>query len=628
MLVTASKFNTILAGLEHEKLIAFDTETMGLHPFHGDRIFSVAISTKDFDYYFNWQDYPEARPEEVLGDSHIAALGEFFRTHERGRLWAMHHAKYDLTMARMWGWEFYDDVWCTQAQARVENNERMKSEFSLSFLGNTIGFEKSSAVETYIKTHKLYSTKTINGETFKQKRFDLVPLAIMQEYALRDSRVTFELASYQMASIKVQSAKCAHNTAKLAHVATNEVKLLKAFFEMEFVGAKIDVDYCTRAAAHERFEMDRCKEKFKELTGHEFIKSNKLFQELFLTEKHKWGKTKKGGHSIDAKVLKTLDHPAAIIVCDYAQAKNNLDFYLGFLKHRDPQDTIHTSFNAHGTRTGRVSSSNPNLQNLKKPDKMSDPGQYVVRRAIVPREGFFFAMIDYDQIEYRMMLDIAGAHGLIDKILNEGLDVHQATADAANLKRSTAKTVNFLTLYGGGLKKLAQSLDCDVVMAKQIQNRIFDASPEIKKYMRRVKYVAENRGWIFNWLGRVYKFDDSNFSYKAPNTHIQGGAADVLKVAVVKLHQFLGGYKSRIVLNIHDELVFEIAFGEEHILPDIVRIMEAAFPHSRLPLTVGIDYSLTSLADKQPWDPVEFANGKEARNHIQRQDTTQAASPA
>ena len=182
-----------------------------------------------------------------------------------------------------------------------------------------------------------------------------------------------------------------------------------------------------------------------------------------------------------------------------------------------------------------------------------------------------------------------------------GLDVHGATAELAGITRDQAKTTNFLTLYGGGVAKLAAGLKTTEEKALSIQASIFRASPEVKDFIRNCINQAKYKGRLTNWLGRTYFFDNKRFCYKAPNTLIQGGAGDVVKVAMVNVFEFLKDKQSRLLLNIHDELIFEIHNDEEHILPEIKRIMENAYPHKYLPLTCGIDISRKNLADKTPW---------------------------
>lgn len=237
-----------------------------------------------------------------------------------------------------------------------------------------------------------------------------------------------------------------------------------------------------------------------------------------------------------------------------------------------------------------------NCQNLPK----KEPNQeFPVRRAIVPRDGYFFVFLDYDQMEYRLMLDYAGAMSLINKVKG-GLDVHQATADDVGLTRDEAKTTNFAILYGSGIAKLAKNLKKTFDQAKRIKYAVLNSAPEVGSFIRRVSDAVKQREdhSIINWLGRRYRYNDLNFAYKAPNHLIQGGCADIMKKAMVEVDRFLADKKSRLLLQVHDELILEVAYGEEHIVPELKSIVENAYTSKLLPLTCGVEYSKKSWFDK------------------------------
>jgi DNA polymerase-1 len=233
--------------------------------------------------------------------------------------------------------------------------------------------------------------------------------------------------------------------------------------------------------------------------------------------------------------------------------------------------------------------------------------EFLVRRAIVPRPGMVFHMLDFEQMEYRLMLDYAarfaadreGVLSLIEKVLG-GLDVHQATADVAGISRRDAKTVNFATLYGSGVANLAARLGRPEHEARAIRDSIFRAAPEIGVFIRRVTKTAEERGFIVNWYGRRCAFPDPRHAYRAPNYLIQGGCADVVKVAMNRIDDHLRGYQTRLVLCIHDEICVEGPPEEAAVvIPEIKRIMEQAYPATHVPLTCDVEHSHKSLADKE-----------------------------
>jgi DNA polymerase-1 len=195
------------------------------------------------------------------------------------------------------------------------------------------------------------------------------------------------------------------------------------------------------------------------------------------------------------------------------------------------------------------------------------------------------------------MLDYAGEMEVIEEV-KSGVDVHQAVADKVKISRALAKTANFAILYGAGIKTLARQTGLTYNEAKLLKADVLDALPGVERLVGLVKSVARDRGFISNWLGRRYYFTDPRFVYKAINTLIQGGTADVIKVAMNDIHEVAKLY--HMVLTIHDELVFEMPVGiDKSVIDGIVHVMEQTYPCTHLPLTVSVEHSYQSLADKQ-----------------------------
>lgn len=242
--------------------------------------------------------------------------------------------------------------------------------------------------------------------------------------------------------------------------------------------------------------------------------------------------------------------------------------------------------------------SEPNLQNLNKEETLSE---YMVRKCFVPRDGYNFVMIDYDQMEYRMMLDYAGEMSVINQVLN-GVDVHTATAQIMDVSRKEAKTINFMLLYGGGVQKLADALGCSFDEAKRKKDNYFTKLPKVSSFIRQVIQQTQINRNCFNWMGRVYEFPDTNFAYKAPNYLIQGNCADVVKKAMVSIAEYLRDKKSEMLIQIHDELLFEVAHDEMWIVPQLKLIMEQAYVPEYLPLTVGVEFSEKNWQEKEAYE--------------------------
>jgi len=266
----------------------------------------------------------------------------------------------------------------------------------------------------------------------------------------------------------------------------------------------------------------------------------------------------------------------------------------------DEDDVLHCNFRQSGTATGRMSSNDPNLQNV--PKRGEDYSDFPIRRCFVPREGYFLAMIDFDQMEYRLLLDLANEEAVIKQILEEGLDVHTATGKEMGVERDPAKTLNFMLLYGGGAAKLATALGILLAAAKKLKLLYFRKLSRVSGLIKQIESVVKKRGFIVNWLGRRI-LGDHNSAYKIPNHYIQGGCGDICKIAMNRINQLLKSneYHSKILLQVHDELILEVKIGEEFLLEKFLGIMENSYPYKYLPLTAGIETSEKSWFDKKPW---------------------------
>lgn len=632
-----------------------DSETTGLFPYKGDQLFSLIISTEGWDYYLNFKDYPDRPEKALIMEEARPSIDIAFKNPDR--IWFMQNAKFDLKMyareqlfikGKIYDCVFLDRIYFNQHKS-----------YKLKDITKRWGDEKLDIVWNYIEEHKLFETRTcpLTGREEKRPCFEKVPFDIIMPYGEQDGAATLNVGQKILAAIKRSDADSPDFPPQMA-IVENEAKLVHTLFSMEHVGIKIDQQYCLEAYSYYADICDKTKQEFKALTGIDFVKGDTVFQEVFASEKNLWVKTEKGNWRWDADLMATLKNPAARIVESYAEAKKQHEYFENLIYFADPNWVIHPDYKQAGTVTGRMSCENPNLQNLTNPDKYDDDAEatkYPVRRAFIPRDGFYFASLDYDQIEFRVMLDICRANRLIKEVL-AGKDVHTATADLAGCTRKDAKTVNFLTIYGGGVAKLTMNLfkgktvgsqahigaifkdmngwrksDVEVEAAKTltqemidintpliekaygIQQSIFRAAPEMKDTMKAMQRAAETRGWVFNQYGRRYQFPDKRFAYSAPNHIVQGTSADILKFVMNEIHAYLADKESRLLLTIHDELVFEIRHGEEFVIEGIKTIMENFYKYRALPLTVGIEFSMKSLADLEPW-PLNRVNGKETGN--------------
>lgn len=585
--VTSDTFNETLQALELHGIFAVDTETTGFYAYRGHRLFSIIVSTYEHDYYFNFNDRPDHRGVEipapyVLDRSWIKKLQFIFK--EPNNFIFMHNAKFDMHMLGIEGITFRAPIMCTQAQAVLVHN-RLPS-YKLEALAPMIDHAKDDTVEKYITKHKLYTEVDVGKkEPRRDKHFDLVPFEIISQYGLTDGRVTFDLGMHilrRLEEYNKQQKKL--GLPEVLNVHQNELSLTKVLYKMEKRGALIDREYCQKAYEYERECYLEAAEKFYALTDIEFEDSRTVLREAFEKAGLTPGKTPKGNPSFSDENLP--DNTLANLIRAYRKHyKRAHTYFKNYLDLADKDDVIHASFRQN-VSTGRMSSYDPNMQNV--PKRGEDTSTYPVRQCFKPRPGFFYAMFDWDQMEYRMLLDRAGEEEVIANILN-GLDVHSATADQMGVNRDAAKTLNFMLLYGGGAAKLAAALDIPIERAKVLKAHYFRSLPNVKKIVRGIQQTAKTRGFIVNWYGRRLQLDLEK-PYKMPNHYIQGGCGDVCKAAMVSIDKLLEGHESAIIMQVHDELIIEVKYNEQWLLPKIKDIMEQTYTESVLPLTAGIDY--------------------------------------
>lgn len=638
MLVGKSTFLSTVDQLAvFRRPIAFDTETTGLRPYQGDRLFSVILSDGLESYYFNFQPYPGVSNEFVLPRPWLKKLQPVFS--EAPVLFA-HNAKFDMAFLAKELLQFKAPIHCTQAIGRVERNDRFS--YELAYLAKEIGFEKSDGVSEYIAKNKLYTLQTnTKGIAYKVPHFDQVPLHIIQPYGEQDAKITWELGQSQIAKITGLHGSTPSGKNGPLQILANERRLTETCFRMEQRGIRVNLEYCQRAAHFEESIAQEAAQDFKRLTGLEFIDSGKQLAKAFDLVGERYPKTVKGNPSFTDEVLEGFISPIAQLVRDYRGASKRCNtYYLNFLKFADSQGVIHANIRQGGTETGRFSYSDPNLQNLSKEDDLTQ--EFVIRRAFIPREGFCFVMIDYEQMEYRLMLDYAKQMDVIAEVL-VGMDIHEATAIQMGVERRYAKTLNFLLLYGGGVAKLCvalfkPTLELDILKdlvrvhfwktaakggawkevppgivqenlveltkAKDLMDLYFERLGDVKKFSSGVAKVAKERGYIRNWAGRICQFKHSQFAYAAPNHLIQGGCADVVKLAMNEIDEYLLNKQTRMVAQVHDELIFEVPQSEFEIVPHLRDIMAKVYPARHLPLRCSVDHSWVSWADKVKGLPV------------------------
>ncbi len=450
--------------------------------------------------------------------------------------------------------------------------------------------------EVYLNYQTIHIEELIGPKGRNQKNMaDLAP-ADIRDYACEDADVTLRL----MQPLKEELEK----NGLMQEFHDIEMPLMPVLAKMERNGVKLDTQALAETGKHFRQRMQQLEAEIYELAGHPFtITSPKqvgevLFNELHLNDKAK--KTKSGQYSTSEEVLEALrtKHPIVEKILAHRGLKKLISTYIDALPKLINPETghIHTSFNQAVTATGRLSSSNPNLQNIP---VRGDDGKEI-RKAFVPEEGCTFFSADYSQIELRIMAHLSGDEHLINDFC-EGRDIHAATASRVFHKpleeitrdeRRKAKTANFGIIYGISAFGLAERMEVSRGEAKELITNYFQTYPKVKEYMSRSVEEARQRGYIVTAFGRRRYLPDINSKNavvrgyaerNAVNAPIQGTAADIIKIAMVRIDRRFEqeGIRSKMILQVHDELNFSVLPDElEQVKRIVIEEMEHAYTMS------------------------------------------------
>lgn len=379
-----------------------------------------------------------------------------------------------------------------------------------------------------------------------------------------------------------------------------EIPLIPVLAEMEWAGIRIDTDFFAALAERLERELALIREDIYKEAGGEFnISSTPQLREVLF---EKLGlpviKRTKTGPSTDASVLEELasqGHRLPVLLLEYRQLDKLKGTYVDALPALVNPETgrIHTSFNQTVAATGRLSSSDPNLQNIPVRTELGAE----IRKGFIPSDGMVFLAADYSQIELRVLAHLSGDPAFVEAF-RQGADIHRQTAaivfdlppdEVSPQMREAAKTINFATIYGVGPFALAQRLDTSVAEARQFIDSYFERLPRVREYLDAQIERARSVGYVETLSGRrryIPEIKSDNFNVRqfgeraATNAPVQGTAADIIKIAMIEIHRALAerGAGAKMLLQVHDELVFEVPEAElEETRALVVEVMEGAF---------------------------------------------------
>ena len=558
----ASQLREVVAEVGKYGEFCFDTETTGFDIFN-DRIVGMSLAVKPFEAWYipfkeeNTAEYTQiVRP--LFEDEGIAKIGQ--------------NIKFDLMVLRRLG---------------LDIRGRKYDTMILHYLLDPESRHNMNALSEKYLNYKPIEIETLIGKGSKQLTMDLVNVERVKEYAAEDADVTLQLK--HVLYPQVEKIGLQHLYFEV------EEPMIAVLADIEMAGVRIDSGALTEYSVELSRRLAELEAQIRTEAGESTLNINSarqlgevLFAKMRIAEKPKMTKTKQ--FCTDEDYLQTFarKHRIVDLILEYRGVKKLLSTYVEALPQLVNRTTgrIHTSFNQAVTATGRLSSTNPNLQNIPVREEMGRR----IRRAFIPSDSDHLLLsADYSQVELRLMAHLSGDESLIAAFAH-GEDIHAATAaklfnktldEVTSEERRRAKTANFGIIYGISAFGLSQRLEIPRKEAKDIIDGYFESYPKVKEYMDDVVAKAKEEGFVSTIFGRrraIPEIKSSNFNVRsgaeriALNTPVQGSAADIIKIAMNHVYERMkkDGLHSRLVLQVHDELLIETKKEEIEIVSRIL----------------------------------------------------------
>ena len=569
--------------LKSAKAICFDTETDGVDPISAN-IVGIALSAQKESSCYIPVNVEDSLPQDKV----FELLRPLFQNDQVLKI--AHNLKFDLMILEQAGVSVKGPFFDTMVAAYlIDSSQRLK----MDILAKQYLNYKPIPIEELIGKGK--TQVTMADLSYKE----------IKDYAAEDADITYQL--YELFSEILKKDSLLEIAEKL------EFPLIPVLTKMEAYGVHIDKEMLATFSKELTMDLEELEKKIFQITEEEFNLNSpqQLGSVLFDKMKLPAGKkTKTGQYSTSEDVLSKLavEYEVPSLILDYRSLSKLRSTYVDALpKIIHPKtDRIHTDFNQTVTATGRLSSSNPNLQNI--PIRTARGRE--IRKAFIPVEGFKLLAADYSQVELRVIASVSGDKNMIQSF-KDGEDIHSRTAkEIFNLgsieevtpdHRRKAKEVNFGIPYGVSAYGLASRLGISNSEGKEMIDQYFDRFPGIKKYIDDTVLFAKENGYVTTLMGRrryIPEINSSNWNVRgfaertAINMPIQGTAADIIKLAMIDIHSYLqsNNLRSRMLLQVHDELIFEINNSESDEVPaKIKELMENAF---ELAVPLDVDMGL------------------------------------
>jgi DNA polymerase-1 len=541
-------------------MIGIDTETTGLN-FWRHKIFGISQCSSREDYWFK-------RNEEL----DLEQLKKLFKTETPV---VFHNAKFDLHMLLNEGFDMPKNMHDTMIMSSLLN-ENISHTLKDTCKQHLNTEDWKDGVQEYVKKNKC--------------SYDQVPHELMKEYAAKDALYTWLVAPTLLEKLQTEG---------LMELYNKEIKLTKVLVDIERYGWLIDKDYLQQLQPSLDKDIKESSDRIFYEVGKTFnIESDELAEVLFgmlklpiLAYTEKEHKPK-----IDDFILEKLNHPVIPFIQRYRTASKMKSTYCDNVQElADDNNIIHCNFRQNGTVTGRMSCTQPNLQNI--------PVDHDVRKLFICRPEHKVYCFDYKQQEMRLYAHFANDTKL-KSWFEQGVDPYKGMAPSfygklniSKEERDFVKIFTLAILYGIGAKGIAQKYNKTFAEAQALKVRFQTAFPLMKRFSYYISDRVKQLGYIKNPFGRKRRLDVDK-AYKGMNALIQGTGGDVMKDSLIKLHNFLQGTKSHIINSIHDDIMVEVHNDDTKIVPEIQKIMED-FPQFSVPMKLSVAMFDTNWKDKK-----------------------------
>ncbi len=588
--LSAEQWAQLFKRLSTEKRFAFDTETTSLDYRVAQIVgFSVAFDAQDAYYVPLAHDYENA-PAQLDREQILAQIKPILEDESVQKIG--HHLKYDAHVLEnhgieLKGWYF----------------DTMLASYVLNAVATRHGMDDVSRL--YL-SHLTTTFEQVAGKGAKQKTFNQIEIETAAHCAAEDAHVTYRL--FEVLDAKLQKHP------ELVNILHNvEMPVARVLTIMEENGIELDLSFLDQLGIEFANTMANLESQITELAGQSFnVSSPKQVGEILFDKLGLKGgkKTATGQYSTSESVLEKIDHPITELILDYRGLSKLKSTYTDGLLKQANSDThrVHTSYHQALTATGRLSSTDPNLQNIPVREEIGRQ----IRKAFIAPQGRVLLAADYSQIELRLMAHFSQDEALVDAF-NHGQDVHRRTAaevlgvaleDVTSDQRRQAKAVNFGLLYGMSEFGLTRQLGFSREESRGYIAKYFQRYPGVLDYMERTRQIAREQGFVETILGRRLYTPDIMASNKmikqaaeraAINAPLQGSAADIIKMAMIAVDQMLPKDQAKMLLQVHDELVFEV----DESIADELALKLADVMQSVLQISVPL---LVEVGKGRNWD--------------------------